>query len=51
VTGPTAAPNFFGSLMSFDGVHPSTQAHVILAGAFAQRINAKYGTTLSTATS
>jgi GDSL-like Lipase/Acylhydrolase len=51
VTGPTAAPNFFGSLMSFDGVHPSTAAHVILAGAFASRINAKYGTTLSTATS
>lgn len=50
VTGPTAAPNFFGSLMSFDGVHPSTEAHRILAGAFAQRINAKYGTTLSTAT-
>lgn len=51
VTGPTAAPNFFGSLMSFDGVHPSSAAHVVLTGAFAQRINAKYGTTLSTATS
>lgn len=47
VTGPTAAPNFFGSLMSFDGVHPSTEAHRILAGAFAERINAKYGTSLS----
>jgi hypothetical protein len=51
VPGPTAAPNFFGSLMSFDGVHPSTAAHVVLAGAFAQRINQKYGTTLSIATS
>jgi lysophospholipase L1-like esterase len=43
-----AAPNFFGSLMSFDGVHPSTEAHRILAGRFAAAINAKYGTTLST---
>lgn len=51
VTGATAAPNFFGSLMSFDGVHPSTEAHMILAGRFAERINARYGTTLSTATS
>lgn len=51
VTGATAAPNFFGSLMSFDGVHPSSEAHVILAGRFAERINARYGTTLSTATS
>jgi hypothetical protein len=51
VTGPTAAPNFFGSLISFDGVHPSSQAHVILAGAFAAAINTRYGSTLSTATS
>jgi hypothetical protein len=48
VTGPTAAPNFFGALMSFDGVHPSTAAHVILANSFAAAINAKYGTTLPT---
>jgi hypothetical protein len=48
VTGPTAAPNFFGSLMSFDGVHPSTEAHQVLAREFAVRINAKYGTTLAT---
>lgn len=48
VTGATAAPNFFGSLMSFDGVHPSTEAHRVLAGAFAERINARYNTTLST---
>ncbi|HEX6372148.1 MAG TPA: SGNH/GDSL hydrolase family protein [Longimicrobium sp.] len=50
VTGPTQAANFFGSLMSFDGVHPSTEAHRILAGRFADRINTRYGTTLSTAT-
>lgn len=50
-TAPFAAPNFFGTLLSFDGVHPSTEAHLILAGRFAQAINAKYNTTLSTATS
>jgi hypothetical protein len=50
VTGPTAAPNFFGSLISFDGVHPSTEAHRVLAGRFAAAINARYNTTLSTAT-
>ena len=49
-TAPFAAPNFFGSLISFDGVHPSSEAHRILAGAFAAAINTKYGTTLSTAT-
>ncbi|HEX8363551.1 MAG TPA: SGNH/GDSL hydrolase family protein [Longimicrobium sp.] len=49
-TAPFAAPNFFGTLMSFDGVHPSTEAHRVLAGRFAAAINAKYGTTLSTAT-
>ncbi|HEX6039989.1 SGNH/GDSL hydrolase family protein [Longimicrobium sp.] len=48
-TAPYAAPNFFGTLISFDGVHPSTEAHVILAGRFAAAINQKYGTTLSTA--
>jgi lysophospholipase L1-like esterase len=47
-TAPFAAPNFFGSLMSLDGVHPSTEAHRILAGRFAAAINAKYGTTLPT---
>jgi hypothetical protein len=51
VTGPTAAPNFFGSLMSFDGIHPSTEAHRILAGRFADAINKRYGTSLSTSTS
>jgi hypothetical protein len=48
VTGTTAAPNFFGSLISFDGVHPSTEAHRILAGRFGAAINTRYGTTLST---
>jgi len=48
VTGPTAAPNFFGSLITFDGVHPSSAAHVIFAQEFAKAINAKYGTQILT---
>ena len=50
-TGTTnvGAPNFFGSLFSFDGVHPSTEAHRVLGGRFAAAINAKYGTTMNTA--
>lgn len=48
VTGPTAAPNFFGNLITFDGVHPSSAAHVILAQEFAKAINAKYGTQITT---
>lgn len=47
VTGPTAAPGFFGTLISFDGVHPSTAAHKILATEFARIINAKYGTQIA----
>ncbi|HEX5725141.1 MAG TPA: SGNH/GDSL hydrolase family protein [Longimicrobiaceae bacterium] len=48
VTGPTAAPNFFGSIFSFDGVHPSAEAHRLFSIILAQAINARYGTTLST---
>lgn len=47
-TSGFAAPNFFGSLISFDGVHPSSAAHVILAQEFAKAINAKFGTQIST---
>ena len=47
-TASFAAPNFFGSLISYDGVHPSTAAHVIVSRSLATAINAKYGTTLST---
>jgi hypothetical protein len=50
VTGATAAPGFFGSLFSLDGVHPSTSAHRVIAGNFAAAINTRYGTSLSTAT-
>jgi hypothetical protein len=49
VTGPTAAPTFFGTLMSHDGVHPSAAAHSILASRFATAINARYGTSLAAA--
>jgi|DewCreStandDraft_2_1066082.scaffolds.fasta_scaffold00287_63 lysophospholipase L1-like esterase len=38
---PTA-PNFFGSLLSFDGVHPSNLAHRIVANALIDALNAKY---------
>jgi len=48
VTGATAAPNFFGALISLDGVHPSTAAHVLIARSLAASINAKYGTKLNT---
>ena len=48
VTGPTAAPNFFGAMISFDGIHPSTAGQTEFAKAFAQRINQRYGTSLST---
>jgi lysophospholipase L1-like esterase len=48
VTGATAAPNFFGALISLDGVHPSTAAHVLVARSLAGSINTKYGTKLNT---
>jgi lysophospholipase L1-like esterase len=48
VTGATAAPNFFGTLISFDGVHPSTAAHVIVARSLAGSINTRFGTALTT---
>ncbi|HEV7587002.1 MAG TPA: hypothetical protein VGO40_02635 [Longimicrobium sp.] len=48
VTGPTAAPGFFGALISYDGVHPSTAAHVLVARSLAGSINTKYGTKLNT---
>jgi len=47
-TATFAAPNFFGALISYDGVHPSTAAHQLIARYLADKINVKYGTTLST---
>lgn len=43
--GPTA-PNFFGSLISFDGFHPSSEAHELIADAIASALNAKHGLSL-----
>lgn len=48
VTGATGAPNFFGSLFSFDGVHPSSEAHRLIAIELARAINTRYGTRLPT---
>jgi lysophospholipase L1-like esterase len=48
VIGPTAAPNFFGALSSFDGVHPSALGQRAIANLLATAINAKYGTALPT---
>jgi hypothetical protein len=35
VTGTTAAPNHFGSAISFDGIHPSAALHIQLAAEIA----------------
>jgi lysophospholipase L1-like esterase len=40
------AGNFFGSYFSYDGVHPSSSAHVAIADTLAQRLNAKHGLSL-----
>ncbi len=47
VTGPQAVTQPFGPLFSKDGVHPSSEAHRILAGAIAEAINAHYDTELA----
>jgi lysophospholipase L1-like esterase len=41
LTEPTAA---FGQYFSLDGVHPAAAAHVLLANAIIDVVNAKYGT-------
>ena len=43
--GPEA-PNFFGLHFSFDGVHPSSAAHAVIADTLARRLNARHGLTL-----
>lgn len=45
--GPTAT-NFFGSLISYDGVHPTGAAHQIIADSLAARLNDKHGLSLPT---
>ena len=36
------APNFFGSLVTYDGIHLSAQAHEVVADELARVLNAKY---------
>ena len=43
---PTTAETFFGSYFSFDGVHPSSVAHTVIADTLAGRIDAKHGLSL-----
>lgn len=38
-TASFAAPGFFGSLISFDGVHPTSEAHVLIANRMIAEIN------------
>jgi hypothetical protein len=37
------APNFFGSLLTFDGIHPSAEGQRIIADEMEARIRAKHG--------
>ena len=41
-TAAFAAPNFFGSMISLDGVHPSAQFHAVVANEIIEAVNAKY---------
>jgi len=43
----TLTTAYLGGLFGLDGVHPSTTGHAVIATAFIQAINAKYGTTLA----
>lgn len=47
--GPTAT-NFFGALISYDGIHPSAAGQQVIADTLALRINAKDGTSLPATT-
>ncbi len=47
--GPTAT-NFFGSFISYDGIHPSAAGQQLIADTLAVRIDEKHGTTLPGAT-
>lgn len=48
-TCPSADPAVgFGSLITFDGVHPSAVAHQLIANALATAINERYGTRITT---
>lgn len=42
------APNFFGAYFTFDGIHPSSAAHAVIADTLALRLNGRYGLALPT---
>ena len=42
------APNFFGLYFSYDGIHPSTPAHAVIADTLARRLNERHGLDLPT---
>lgn len=42
------APNFFGALISFDGVHPARPAHQLIANEMAERLNEAHGLSIPT---
>lgn len=37
-----SAPNFFGTYVTFDGIHPSKEAHQVIADAMSSKLEAKY---------
>lgn len=41
-----SAPNFWGSLISYDGVHPSAAAHELVADEIAAELNSRHDLTL-----
>jgi lysophospholipase L1-like esterase len=46
VGGETLTTNYLGGIFGLDGVHPTNTGHALVASAFIQAINAKYGTSL-----
>ncbi len=45
---PSTAETFFGSYMSFDGIHPSGAFHAVAADVLADSLNANHGLSLPT---
>jgi lysophospholipase L1-like esterase len=43
---PATEETFFGSYISFDGVHPSAAGHVVMANALAEALNTAHGLSL-----
>lgn len=43
---PATELTFFGSFMSYDGIHPSAAAHVVIADTLARRLNEVHGLAL-----